>query len=95
MRIFGVLIDGPAYVFFENQYVKNDVTLTQPVPNKRHNAICYHIFRETQAAEIIIFGWIQGEYSQSDLKNNITLSTKRSYKLVKEIMCKYGFTKLN
>ena len=39
LRIFGIHIDGPADVFFDNQSVTKNVTLTQSVLNKRHNII--------------------------------------------------------
>ena len=77
MRVFGILIDGPADVFCENQSVTKNVTLPQLVLNKIHNAIFYHRVHEAQTAEVIRFGWIQGEYNQVDLGNNTTLSIKR------------------
>ena len=77
MRIFGVTIDVPADFFCGNQSVTNNTTLPQSVINNRQNSICYHIVRESQAAELIIFGWIQVDYNQADLGTKTTLSTKR------------------
>ena len=74
LRIFGIHIDGPADVFFDNQSVTKNVTLTQSVMNKRHNIICYHRVCEAQSAEVIIVVWIQGDYNQADLRTNTTLS---------------------
>ena len=42
MGMFGVLIDGPVYVFCDNSSMTNNVTLPQSVLKKRHNAIFYH-----------------------------------------------------
>ena len=56
MRVFGILIDGPADVFCENQSVTKNVTLPQLVLNKIHNAIFYHRVHEAQTAEVIRFG---------------------------------------
>ena len=47
------------------------------------------------ASEIIRVGWIQGEYDQADLGTKTTLSTKRRYELVNEIMWNDGFTVLD
>ena len=95
LRMFGIPIDGSADVFCDNQSVTKNVTLPQSVLNKRHNAICYHRVREAQASEIIRVGWIQGEYNQADLGTKTTLSTKRRYELVNEIMWNDGFTVLD
>ena len=84
-----------ADVFCDNQSVTKNATLPQSVLNKRHNAICYHRVREAQAAGIIRVGWIQGEYNQADLGTKTTLSTKRRYELVNEIMWNDGFTLLD
>ena len=95
LRMFGIPIDGPADLFCENQSVTKNVTLSQSVLNKRHNAICYHRVCEAQATDIIRVGWIQGEYNQADLGTKITMSTKRRYEFMNEIMWNDGFTILN
>ena len=74
--MFGITIDGPTYVFCENQSLTKNVTLPQSVMNKRHNSICYHRLCEAQAAKVIIVGQIQGEYNQADLGTKTNLSTR-------------------
>ena len=86
LRTFGVIIEGPAYFFFGNLTMTNTVSLPQSVPKKTHNAICYHRVHESKAAYIIRVGWIQGEYNQADLGAEITLSTKRRYEFLNDIM---------
>ena len=93
--MFGITIDVPADVFCENQSVTKNITLPQSVMNKRQNAICYHRFREEQASEVIIVGWIQGEYNQADLGTKTDFSTKRRYELVNKIMWNGCFTIFN
>ena len=95
LRMFGVPIDGAADVFCDNQSVTRNATLPQSVLNKRHNAICYHRVREAQASGIVRVAWIQGEYNQADLATKTTLSTKRRYELVNEIMWNDGFATLD
>ena len=65
--MFGILIDGPGYVFFDNQHMTNNVTLPQSVLNKSKNEIFYRRFHKTQASEVIIVHWIHGEYNKTDL----------------------------
>ena len=95
LRMFGIPIDNPVYFFCENKSVTKNVTLPQSVTNKRHNAICYHGLSEAYDTEVIRFGWIQSKYNQDDLGTKTTLSTKRRYELVNEIMWNDGFMILN
>ena len=75
--LFGIPFDGPAYIFFDNQYVTNNMTLPQSVFNNRCNAIYYHRFCKAKAAYIIIIVWIQLEYNQSGLGAEMTLITNK------------------
>ena len=50
LRMFGIPIDGPAYVFCDNHSVTKNMTLPQSVLNKRHNIFFYHRVCESQAA---------------------------------------------
>ena len=59
LRVFGIPIDGPAYVFCDNQSMTKNETLPQSVQSKRHNPICNHRDRRSHTAEVIIFGCIQ------------------------------------
>lgn len=42
VRIFGILIDGPADVLCENQSVVTNSSVPKLQLSKKHNAICYH-----------------------------------------------------
>ena len=95
LRIFVIPFDVPADVFFDNQSVTNNVTLSHSVLHKRQNTICYHRVHKEQSAEVIRVGWIQGEYNQYYLGTKTTLITKRRYKLVNQIMWNDGFMILN
>ena len=65
--MFGIPIDVPADVFFDNKPVTKNVTLPQSVLNKSNNPIFYYSVCETQYPDIIRVGWIQGDYNQADL----------------------------
>lgn len=81
LRHFGVEIRGPAYVYCDNRSVVTNASIPTSILNKKHNAICYHLVREAQAADIIKVGWIDGEYNKADLLTKTTLSTSRGYAL--------------
>jgi hypothetical protein len=40
--MFGVPINGPAFVYCDNQGVMKNVTIPESVLSKKHNAINYH-----------------------------------------------------
>ena len=65
--MFWILVIGPAEEFCDNMSVFNNFIIPTSAFNKRHNAICYHRIRETQAAGIFQFGWIPGEFNPADL----------------------------
>jgi hypothetical protein len=42
LQMFGVPIDGPAYVFCDNNGVVENTTIPKSMLTKKHNAINYH-----------------------------------------------------
>ena len=87
LRMFGVPIEGPTDVYCDNSSVVTNSTIPASMLNKKHNAICYHKVRESQAAGTIRVGWISGEYNKSDLLTKTTLNTGRRYDLMNSLFC--------
>ena len=56
LRMFGVPINGPGGVFFDNQPVVNNVSIPSSVLNKKHNSIFNHRFLEAHIAGTIQVG---------------------------------------
>ena len=50
LRFFGVHMYGPSSIFCYNKLVVTNASGPTSMLNKRHNAICYHRIRESQAA---------------------------------------------
>jgi len=67
LRMFGVPIDGPTFVFCDNQSVTNNVTVPTSLLSKKHNAICYHKVRECVASGWLRVGWIASKHNLADL----------------------------
>ena len=63
MRMFGMVIDGPASVLCDNMSVVNNTSKLSSKLNKKHNSIAYHAVRWARAADIIRVGWIDGKYN--------------------------------
>ena len=67
LRMFGVLLDGPAWLFSDNQAVINSTTIPHSSLAKRWNALSYHRFREAIAAGIVHFEFLPGHENPSNI----------------------------
>jgi hypothetical protein len=65
--MLGIPIDGPAWLFGDNQSVITSSNVPHSCLNKRHNALSYHRVREAIAAEILYFIHMDGKYNPSDI----------------------------
>ena len=55
IRMMGIPLDGPAWMFGDNQSVITSSTLPHSRLNKRHNALSYHRVREAIASGVMYF----------------------------------------
>ena len=55
LRMFGVPLDGPAYVFWGNQSVTNAARTGAHTLQKKHNTICCHRVQEASGSELVIY----------------------------------------
>ena len=60
LRMLGVEVNGPTNVFCDNESVVKNATVPESSLKKKHNAICYHMARETQASGIVRIAWQAG-----------------------------------
>jgi hypothetical protein len=67
LRMMGIPIDGPSWLFGDNQSVITSSNIPHSNLNKRHNALSYHRVREAIAAEILYFLHMDGKYNPSDI----------------------------
>jgi hypothetical protein len=67
LRMMGIPIDGPSWLFGDNQSVITSSTIPQSMLNKRHNALSYHHVRECIAAGIIYLMHCHGKSNPSDV----------------------------
>jgi hypothetical protein len=71
LRMMGVPLDGPSWMFGDNQSVINSSTIPQSSLNRCHNALSYHLVHECIAAEIIYFIHVKGKFNPSNLFTKI------------------------
>jgi hypothetical protein len=67
LRMFGVPLDGKAYMFGDNQSVITSSTIPHSSLNKRHNALAYHRCREAIASNVIWFFHVKGTVNPADV----------------------------
>jgi len=67
LRMMGIPLQGPAYLFGDNQSVVTSSTLPHSTLSKRHNALAYHRVREAIAAKILYFIHIEGVQNPADI----------------------------
>jgi hypothetical protein len=85
LRMFGIPINGPAFVYCDNQGVVKNVTIPESVLSKKHNAINYHAVREAVAANILR---VAKEDSSTNLADLLTkpLTEQRRVTLLRSIL---------
>jgi hypothetical protein len=64
LRMFGVPIDGPTNVFFDNDAVCSNTKLPESTLKKKHHSIAYHRCREAVATSTI-------RVAKEDTKSNL------------------------
>ena len=84
--MFGVLLDGPNDVFFDNLEVVKIYQRTNIRFSKKHNAICYHRVHETVSDGYVRLASDTTKTFFSDLFTKILPGLKR-YQLVTDILC--------
>mmetsp|Transcript_20329 Transcript_20329/g.42624 ORF Transcript_20329/g.42624 Transcript_20329/m.42624 type:complete len:1867 (-) Transcript_20329:137-5737(-) len=67
LRMFGVPLDGPAWLFGDNKSVVNSSTIPHSTLGKRWNALSYHRCREAVAAGFVRFEFIPGVENPADI----------------------------
>ena len=86
LRFFGIPVEYPAEVFCDNMSVVNNLSMHTSALNKRHNDICYHRVRKSQASGILRVGWILGEFKLVELFTNTTMPGNTRHSLVDSML---------
>ena len=76
LRMLGVPLDGPSYMFGDNLAVINSSSIPDDTLKKRHNALSYHRAREAIAADILKFININSDQNPADILTKPLPSTK-------------------
>ena len=85
LRMMGVSIDGPSYVYGDNMSVINNTSKPEYFLNKKSNSICYHFIREAVAMKECLTTHVPTLRKFSDLLTKC-LSWKKRRDLVRGIL---------
>jgi hypothetical protein len=67
LRMLGAPLDGPAWMFGDNESVITNSTIPKSLLKKRHNALSYHRVREACAAGVMWFIYTPGKTNVADV----------------------------
>ena len=80
LRMMGVPIDGPSYVYGDNMSVINNTQKPESVLKKKSNSICYHAIREAVTMGEILTTHIATGENVADLATKVIMNRpKRDY----------------
>jgi hypothetical protein len=66
LRAMGLPLDGPSWMYGDNQSVITSSTIPHSLLSKRHNALSYHRVREAVAKKVFYFCKIDGKNNPAD-----------------------------
>ena len=76
LRVFGVILEVPVYVFCDNHGVVNNMIIPDSVLHRKHNSINYHSVHESVAADILQIGKDDRETNLDGLLTKIMAGQK-------------------
>jgi hypothetical protein len=85
LKCFGIPINGPANVHCDNNGVVLNMSIPESTLNKKHNAVNYHVIRESVAAGILRIGKEDTETNIADVFTKL-LPYSRKYQLLRGIL---------
>ena len=85
LRMMGVEVSGPSYVYGDNMSVIHNTSKPQSVLKKKSNSICYHFVREAVAMRECLTFHIPTRKNVADLRTKVLFGSKRR-ELVSEVL---------
>ena len=77
LRMMGVPVTGPSYIYGDNMSVINNTQRPESTLKKKNNSICYHAVRESVAMGESLTGHIRTEDNLADLLTKVMFGSKR------------------
>ena len=79
LRMMGVLIPDPSYVYGDNMSVIHNTQRPESTLKKKSNSVCYHAVRESVAMGETLVGKIGTDENCADLATKVLYGGKRKF----------------
>ena len=86
LRMMGIPVDAPTYIFGDNQSVLNNTTLPDSILKKKSQSICYHFVREGVARNEWRTTYVNTHENPADLLTKPLPAGEKRTKFVKSIL---------
>ena len=86
LRMMGVPIDGPSYVYGDNMSVLHNTSNPESTLKKKSNSIAYHLVRESIAMDEMRTGYINTAENYADLMTKNLPRGERRENLLRGVM---------
>ena len=77
LRMMGVLVDRPTYVYGDNMSVIHNTQRPESTLKKKSNSVCYHAVRESVAMKEVLTSHISTNHNYADLLTKVLYGQKR------------------
>ena len=91
LRMMGVPIDGPSYVYGDNMSVVNNTSKPETTLKKKTNSICYHFVREAVAMQECLTTRIPTLKNWADLLTKVLSGRERRTLVQGVLYCIYDY----
>ena len=86
LRMMGVPIDGPSYMYSDNQSVLWNTSKPESTLKKKSKPIAYHFVRECVAREELLTGYVKSIENRADLLTKPLPFASHRQDLIREIL---------
>jgi hypothetical protein len=86
LRMMGVPIDGPTYMYCDNMSVVNNTTSPESMLKKKSNSIAYHAVREAVAMGEILIAYIPTDDNVADVLTKALPGGERRDRLIQGLL---------
>ena len=85
LRMMGVPIDGPSYIFSDNQSVLYNTSRPESTLKKKSNSIVYHLLREAMAMGELLNAYVESK-NRADLLTKVLPFSSHRRNLIREVV---------
>lgn len=86
LRMMGIPIDGPTYVYCDNMSVVHNTSSPESVLKKKSNAITYHAVREAVAMGEILIAYVRTTDNIADLMTKVLPGGEKRDSLIERVL---------